>query len=97
MCLSFFLFFFFLSKRRPPRSTRTATLFPSPTLFRSVVPLEGGTQRCAPDDFAHLVGACALSGRIVQAASQRFHVFPRDSDCGAAFRERKSTRLNSSH
>src|SRR3546814_8737017 len=28
--------FFFLLIRRPPRSTRTDTLFPSPTLFRSV-------------------------------------------------------------
>src|SRR3546814_1705601 len=30
-----FLFFFFLMIRRPPRSTRTDTLFPYPTLFRS--------------------------------------------------------------
>src|SRR3546814_15731558 len=29
------LFFFFLMLRRPPRSTRTDTLFPYPTLFRS--------------------------------------------------------------
>src|SRR3546814_5364209 len=30
--------------RRPPRSTRTYTLFPSPTLFRSVVDArQGGT------------------------------------------------------
>src|SRR3546814_12603324 len=29
------LFFFFLMIRRPPRSTRTDTLFPSTTLFRS--------------------------------------------------------------
>src|SRR3546814_14003067 len=29
------LCFFFLKKRRPPRSNRTDTLFPSPTLFRS--------------------------------------------------------------
>src|SRR3546814_10068420 len=29
-------FFFFLMIRRPPRSTRTDTLFPSTTLFRSV-------------------------------------------------------------
>src|SRR3546814_603016 len=29
--------FFFLLLRQPPRSTRTATLFPYPTLFRSVV------------------------------------------------------------
>src|SRR3546814_15744995 len=28
-------FFFFLMIRRPPRSTRTDTLFPYPTLFRS--------------------------------------------------------------
>src|SRR3546814_10945844 len=34
MCLS--LVFFFMI-RRPPRSTRTDTLFPYPTLFRSVV------------------------------------------------------------
>src|SRR3546814_12221986 len=37
-CFSFvFLsfFFFFLMLRRPPRSTRTDTLFPYPTLFRS--------------------------------------------------------------
>src|SRR3546814_11332215 len=32
----FFLIFFFLMIRRPPRSTRTDTLFPYTTLFRSV-------------------------------------------------------------
>src|SRR3546814_13636554 len=33
---SFFLYiFFFLMRRRPPRSTRTDTLFPYTTLFRS--------------------------------------------------------------
>src|SRR3546814_19442719 len=31
----FFVFFFFLMIRRPPRSTRTDTLFPYTTLFRS--------------------------------------------------------------
>src|SRR3546814_3805335 len=30
-----FVFFFFLIIRRPPRSTRTDTLFPHPTLFRA--------------------------------------------------------------
>src|SRR3546814_15716061 len=30
-----YLFFFFLMIRRPPRSTRTDTLFPYTTLFRS--------------------------------------------------------------
>src|SRR3546814_4263248 len=33
----FFVVFFFLMLRRPPRSTRTDTLFPYTTLFRSVV------------------------------------------------------------
>src|SRR3546814_1086766 len=33
-----FLFFFFLMIRRPPRSTRTDTLFPYTTLFRSSAP-----------------------------------------------------------
>src|SRR3546814_6040415 len=36
-----FLFIFFLMIRRPPRSTRTDTLFPYTTLFRSKVPREG--------------------------------------------------------
>src|SRR3546814_14776981 len=34
--LCFYFFFFFLMIRRPPRSTRTDTLFPYTTLFRSV-------------------------------------------------------------
>src|SRR3546814_18333373 len=37
-CLYYlFSFFFFLIIRRPPRSTRTDTLFPYTTLFRSLV------------------------------------------------------------
>src|SRR3546814_9257116 len=36
-----FLFFFFLMIRRPPRSTRTDTLFPYTTLFRSTAPPAG--------------------------------------------------------
>src|SRR3546814_20020020 len=35
MSLCFLCFFFFLMIRRPPRSTRTDTLFPYTTLFRS--------------------------------------------------------------
>src|SRR3546814_14464539 len=34
-CTDVFYFFFFLMIRRPPRSTRTDTLFPYTTLFRS--------------------------------------------------------------
>src|SRR3546814_14351497 len=39
----FCILFFFLMIRRPPRSTRTDTLFPYTTLFRSP---GGGTTRC---------------------------------------------------
>src|SRR3546814_2776334 len=34
--------FFFLMIRRPPRSTRTDTLFPYTTLFRSLTAVSGG-------------------------------------------------------
>src|SRR3546814_5634014 len=34
------VFFFFLMIRRPPRSTRTDTLFPYTTLFRSRIPVD---------------------------------------------------------
>src|SRR3546814_15031392 len=42
MSLLFSCFFFFLMIRRPPRSTRTDTLFPYTTLFRS-----GDDHQCA--------------------------------------------------
>src|SRR3546814_12346304 len=35
VCVYFFILFFFLMIRRPPISTRTDTLFPYTTLFRS--------------------------------------------------------------
>src|SRR3546814_18652390 len=35
ICFTFRLSSFFLTRRRPPRSTRTDTLFPDTTLFRS--------------------------------------------------------------
>src|SRR3546814_18748606 len=70
-----FFWFFFLMIRRPPRSTRTDTLFPYTTLFRSVdadvarlQPCARGTarDRCCGrarrDDRAPLFGAGA-SGR----------------------------------
>src|SRR3546814_16533055 len=36
IALCFIVIFFFLIIRRPPRSTRTDTLFPDTTLFRSI-------------------------------------------------------------
>src|SRR3546814_1835683 len=41
----FFFCFFFLMIRRPPRSTRTDTLFPYTTLFRSRLSHSAGGQR----------------------------------------------------
>src|SRR3546814_3115727 len=43
-----FVAFFFLMIRRPPRSTRTDTLFPYTTLFRSAPDLAIADQRPAP-------------------------------------------------
>src|SRR3546814_15833186 len=48
--------------RRPPRSTRTATLFPYTTLFRSV---EGDDSQLAPDGNRTLLNACTPSGDSV--------------------------------
>src|SRR3546814_6655139 len=60
------LLFFFLMLRRPPRSTRTDTLFPYTTLFRS----SGGFRRRPRRRFAHARGArpaLPRSYRAVQA------------------------------
>src|SRR3546814_2529846 len=61
MCLtSAFYFFFFLMIRRPPRSTRTDTLFPDTTLFRSI------SSRSRPDPVRrhrrspHCIGATVV-------------------------------------
>src|SRR3546814_8805732 len=45
-------FFFFLMIRRPPRSTRTDTLFPYTTLFRSAAVLGDGLPPCSSRNLA---------------------------------------------
>src|SRR3546814_11672785 len=58
-CCVWFFFVFFLMIRRPPRSTRTDTLFPYTTLFRSrmgavALHLVGGRrEHRAPDRLHH--------------------------------------------
>src|SRR3546814_5952781 len=42
---TWYCFFFFLMIRRPPRSTRTDTLFPYTTLFRSIRDIFRGRRR----------------------------------------------------
>src|SRR3546814_19811378 len=84
------LCFFFLIIRRPPRSTRTDTLFPYTTLFRSGVLMEPGAR-----DAARLVRRRAGDRGVRRQGAAR-----RDGRRVAAVRrepDRKSTRLNSSH
>src|SRR3546814_9304221 len=68
--------------RRPPRSTRTDTLFPYPTLFRSAYRQLAEPQfraRCAEqrveadDDMARIVAALQAEAEI-DAAEQMFRV-----------------------
>src|SRR3546814_14765711 len=85
--LILFLLFFFLMIRRPPRSTRTDTLFPYTTLFRSTAdvvttPLEAQT-------YGVYVQARAVNAILSGHALTR--------PPAAAAGDRKSTRLNSSH
>src|SRR3546814_3628244 len=80
--------------RRPPRSTRTDTLFPYTTLFRSApagrlraqTRNRGGGGRESDDED----GPDRLGGSAVRYPNGGGMLSPRRSD-------RKSTRLNSSH
>src|SRR3546814_17496064 len=91
---------FFLMIRRPPRSTRTDTLFPYTTLFRSL-PSPAARGRSGAGE------ACARTFRPAGAAVGRraraCMVAGRVRHCGAvglyagAPGDRKSTRLHSSH
>src|SRR2546422_1833531 len=83
--------FFFLMIRRPPRST----LFPYTTLFRSVAPAprERVLQLALVESEVDRVGREAPIGAGRDAFPQRLH----EPDLAALKRDRKSTRLNSSH
>src|SRR2546426_3157441 len=86
------LCFFFLMIRRPPRST----LFPYTTLFRS---LRGGGSNAehTPDQEVaerEKAGAYVRSVRVEASPQVDGH---EDEDHGCRARDRKSTRLNSSH
>src|SRR3546814_13173654 len=79
------MFFFFLMIRRPPRSTRTDTLFPYTTLFRSVRSLLHRRALRLPPRPLLLPRARGRESMLCHHLGGR-----RQSD-------RKSTRLNSSH
>src|SRR3546814_13766554 len=112
--LSCVLFFFcFLLILRPPRSTRTDTLFPYTTLFRS----EGDAH--AAGESREAAGPAFADGLYLDVALRAAIEFDEDERCvrAAVFRQieagqflavgvvenarigvdRKSTRLNSSH
>src|SRR3546814_9509835 len=108
LSLSFYVFFFFLMIRRPPRSTRTVTLFPYTTLFRSqpqACPLvhgHGGDFHVVDLDTAG-VGRDNAHDHV-EAGGLACPVGPQQADDLAAIdrqrdvvddRDRKSTRLNS--
>src|SRR3546814_12806399 len=98
--------FFFLMIRRPPRSTRTYTLFPYTTLFRSCYhnsyPMAGHALR---DTAMDVRGVLDIRVGFEQASAPAQHISNasalRASLMGffLAFweQDRKSTRLNSSH
>src|SRR3546814_6705119 len=66
--------FFFLMIRRPPRSTRTDTLFPYTTLFRSPNDSHGWT------DIARFRLARGDQGGAVIAADRAVRINPRNVD-----------------
>src|SRR3546814_1950882 len=80
MCLLSFVYFFFLMIRRPPRSTRTDTLFPYTTLFRSGEHLrEGHRRRIGAVELEHLhapltLGRAQLHALQVVRLADRPHV-----------------------
>src|SRR3546814_20757437 len=106
-----FLLVFFFIIRRPPRSTRTDTLFPYTTLFRSRVARAGslgvgGLQAHSFDDLRTIFAGKTVSpsfGAGVDAfggsALTSTEDFRFQADLMAAYltQDRKSTRLNSSH
>src|SRR3546814_20635232 len=88
--------FFFLMIRRPPRSTRTDTLFPYTTLFRSPVRCDIAGHRAAEAEVLERAGEGEYLAAHGQAAKldQQAVVQQRLLDDRL---DRKSTRLNSSH
>src|SRR3546814_17883926 len=95
LCYLSVSYFFFLILRRPPRATRTDTLFPYTSLFRSysyqqlscIVPPGGGSNL---DVSVTVGGQTSLIGnRLYLTVTPCFSFSPR--------KDRKSKRLNSSH
>src|SRR3546814_4714925 len=84
--------------RRPPRSTRTDTLFPYTTLFRSVAEVTGRTRRLIrlPDGGQKLQSrspsACMADADAFMNGAKRILVF---SDAGGTRSEEHTSELQS--
>src|SRR3546814_14431842 len=96
--------------RRPPRSTRTDTLFPYTALFRSVAAHEDVIDAGLGigNDRGQFLGQRAGVGRVIggrgrhRVVAQEYlvdaaFVVRSDTEAQGAVGDRKSTRLNSSH
>src|SRR3546814_20544438 len=101
MCLvlvDLLLLIFCLMIRRPPRSTRTDTLFPYTTLFRSGL---GGELYAQFEDgsvhYQDQFGRTEKGNDFLKKEVVEAELGPGDAcGCGSGI-DRKSTRLNSSH
>src|SRR3712207_8721304 len=89
-----FYLFFFLMIRRPPRST----LFPYTTLFRSTSSVQAMAGRLARGG-GHGTDAAQRREAGFRSKALRIVAGRQEELCGRAMadRDRKSTRLNSSH
>src|SRR3546814_2631239 len=77
MCFGFSCLFFFLMIRRPPRSTRTDTLFPYTTLFRSAISSSHATNSKLPEtsfDDALFCSHCIPMGQTLNNSAGRIGV-----------------------
>src|SRR3546814_13262084 len=101
MCVSYV---FFLMSRPPPGSTRTDTLFPYTTLFRSEVFLvtDGGLHHhlAASGNFGQVIRRnfpVAIANRMAEPSQEKASVVGCLCTPLDLLADRKSTRLNSSH
>src|SRR3546814_6063374 len=78
--------------RRPPRSTRTDTLFPYTTLFRSVQADHGG-RTARPPDFMQPASNCARRSRRSEEHTSELQSLMRISYAVFCLKKKKNSNL----